>query len=189
MSEAHRLHVANAVDKTFDGDTVSMNSCFVQESLDEVKKLFPNLPIIILTAKNHTSDVVKGFELGADDYISKPFEIQELIARIKLKLKSEKDLRIVIDDLILDVEKVYVERAGKEIKLSPHEFKLLQYLMINQDKVLSRDMRLNRIWQYSFDVDTRVVDVYVGYLRKKIDADHKKKLISSVRGFGYVIKG
>lgn len=157
--------------------------------LTEVKKLFPNLPIIVLTAKNHTSDVVKGFELGADDYISKPFEIQELLARIKLKLKSEKDLRIVIDDLVLDVEKVYVERAGKEIKLSPHEFKLLQYLMMNQDKVLSRDMILNRIWQYSFDVDTRVVDVYVGYLRKKIDADHKKKLISSVRGFGYVIKG
>ncbi len=157
--------------------------------LVEVKKLFPNLPVIVLTAKNHTSDVVKGFELGADDYISKPFEIDELLARIRLKLKSDKDLKLVIDDLILDSEKVYVERAGKEIKLSPHEFKLLQYLMLNQDKVLSRDMILNRIWQYSFDVDTRVVDVYVGYLRKKIDAGHKKKLISSVRGFGYVIKG
>lgn len=157
--------------------------------LTEVKKLYPNLPIIVLTAKNHTSDVVKGFELGADDYISKPFELQELLARVRLKLKSEKDLRLVIDDLVLDVERVYVERAGKEIKLSPHEFKLLQYLMMNQDKVLSRDMILNRIWQYSFDVDTRVVDVYVGYLRRKIDADHKKKLISSVRGFGYVIKG
>ncbi len=157
--------------------------------LVEVKKLFPNLPIIVLTAKNHTSDVVKGFELGADDYISKPFELEELLARVRLKLKTEKDLKLVIDDLVLDAEKVYVERAGKEIKLSPHEFKLLQYLMMNQDKVLSRDMILNRIWQYSFDVDTRVVDVYVGYLRKKIDADHKKKLISSVRGFGYVIKG
>ncbi len=156
--------------------------------LVEVKKLFPNLPVIVLTAKNHTSDVVKGFELGADDYISKPFEIEELLARVKLKLKSEKDVRLVIEDLILDAEKVHVERAGNEIKLSPHEFKLLQYLMMNQDKVLSRDMILNRIWQYSFDVDTRVVDVYVGYLRKKIDAGHKKKLISSVRGFGYVIK-
>ncbi len=157
--------------------------------LVEVKKLFPNLPIIVLTAKNHTSDVVKGFELGADDYISKPFEIDELLARIRIKLKSDKDLKLVIDDLVLDTEKIYVERAGKEIKLSPHEFKLLQYLMLNQDKVLSRDMILNRIWQYSFDVDTRVVDVYVGYLRKKIDAGYKKKLISSVRGFGYVIKG
>lgn len=156
--------------------------------LVEVKKLYPNLPVIVLTAKNHTSDVVKGFELGADDYMSKPFEIEELLARVKLKLKADKDLRLVIDDLVLDAEKVYVERAGKEIKLSPHEFKLLQYLMMNQDKVLSRDMILNRIWQYSFDVDTRVVDVYVGYLRKKIDAGHKKKLISSVRGFGYVIK-
>lgn len=156
--------------------------------LIEVKKLFPNLPVIVLTAKNHTSDVVKGFELGADDYISKPFELDELLARIRLKLRSDKDLKLVIDGLVLDSEKVYVERDGKEIKLSPHEFKLLQYLMLNQDKVLSRDMILNRIWQYSFDVDTRVVDVYVGYLRKKIDAGHKKKLISSVRGFGYVIK-
>lgn len=156
--------------------------------LVEVKKLYPNLPVIVLTAKNHTTDVVKGFQLGADDYISKPFEIEELLARVRLKLKSDKDLKMTIDDLILDTEKVYVERAGKEIKLSPHEFKLLQYLMMNQGKVLSRDMILNRIWQYSFDVDTRVVDVYVGYLRKKIDAGYKKKLISSVRGFGYVIK-
>lgn len=156
--------------------------------LTEVKKIYPNLPVIVLTAKNHTTDIVKGFELGADDYISKPFELEELLARVRIKLKSDKDLKLTIDDLLLDPEKVYVERAGVEIKLSPHEFKLLQYLMANQGKVLSRDMILNRIWQYSFDVDTRVVDVYVGYLRKKIDANHKKKLISSVRGFGYVIK-
>lgn len=156
--------------------------------LVEAKKLHPNLPIIVLTAKNHTTDVVKGFELGADDYISKPFELEELLARVRLKLKNDKDLKLKIADLLLDPEKIYVERAGVEIKLSPHEFKLLQYLMMNQGKVLSRDMILNRIWQYSFDVDTRVVDVYVGYLRKKIDSDHKLKLISSVRGFGYVIK-
>lgn len=156
--------------------------------LVEVKKLYPNLPVIVLTAKNHTTDVVKGFELGADDYISKPFELEELLARVRLKLKNDKDLKLMIADLLLDPEKVYVERAGVEIKLSPHEFKLLQYLMMNQGKVLSRDMILNRIWQYSFEVDTRVVDVYVGYLRKKIDSDHKLKLISSVRGFGYVIK-
>lgn len=156
--------------------------------LVEAKKLYPNLPVIILTAKNHTTDVVKGFELGADDYISKPFELEELLARIRLKLKNDTDLKLTISDLVLDPEKVYVERAGKEIKLSPHEFKLLQYLLMNQGKVLSRDMILNRIWQYSFDVDTRVVDVYVGYLRKKIDTGHKIKLISSVRGFGYVIK-
>lgn len=156
--------------------------------LVEVKKIYPNLPVIVLTAKNHTTDIVKGFELGADDYISKPFELEEMLARVRIKLKSDKDLKLSIADLILDPEKVYVERAGVEIKLSPHEFKLLQYLLANQGKVLSRDMILNRIWQYSFDVDTRVVDVYVGYLRKKIDTNHKKKLISSVRGFGYVIK-
>ncbi len=157
--------------------------------LQEIKKTFSSLPVIILTAKNHTEDVVNAFKLGADDYISKPFELQELVARIKVKLKDDAlNSKIAIHGLVLDVQKVYVERDGKEISLSPHEFKLLHYLMLNKGKVLSREMILNRIWQYSYDVDSRVVDVYIGYLRKKIDSKFNKKLINSVRGFGYVIK-
>ena len=89
---------------------------------------------------------------------------------------------------MLDPHAVRVTRGGKEVQLTPHEFKLLHYLLINKGKVLTREMILNRVWQYSLDVDSRVVDVYVGYLRKKIDGSSTKKLISSVRGFGYIIK-
>ncbi len=157
--------------------------------LQEIKKTFSYLPVIILTARNNTQDVVNAFKLGADDYISKPFELEELVARVKVKLKDDSlNSKISIDGLTLDTQKVYVERDGKEVLLSPHEFKLLHYLMMNKGKVLSREMILNRIWQYSYDIDSRVVDVYIGYLRKKIDSGYKKKLINSVRGFGYVIK-
>src|SRR3989344_3307980 len=155
--------------------------------LSEIKKTLPQVPVIILTAKNHTTDVVKGFQLGADDYISKPFEFEELLARIGAKLKDTNG-KLEVGDLVLDTVRVLVERNGAPIELSPHEFKLLHYLMLNKGKVLSRDMILNRVWQYSTDVDSRVVDVYIGYLRKKIDSSYKQKLISSVRGFGYVIK-
>lgn len=154
----------------------------------EIKRTHKEIPVIMLTAKNRSSDVVQGFSLGADDYISKPFELTELLARIQVRLKAGGEDKIVIGDLVLNPKSITVERGGKEIQLSPHEFKLLHYLMSNSGKVLTRDMILNRVWQYSYDVDSRVVDVYVGYLRKKIDNGYKKKLISSVRGFGYVIK-
>lgn len=154
----------------------------------EIKKQHPDLPVIILTAKNQTSDVVTGFKLGADDYMSKPFELEELMARISARLKSETDNTIEVDDLVLDPQAVRVTRNGTEIQLTPHEFKLLHYLLVNKGRVLTREMILNRVWKYSMDVDSRVVDVYVGYLRKKIDSKAKKKLISSVRGFGYIIK-
>ncbi len=153
-----------------------------------IKKEYPSIPVVILTAKNQSEDVIKGFKLGADDYISKPFELDELLARIKARLKTDNVKKLQVEDLVLDAEKVTVERRGKEITLSPHEFKLLEYLMTNKGKVLSREMILNRVWQYSYDVDSRVVDVYVGYLRKKIDGGNEKKLIASVRGFGYTIK-
>lgn len=154
----------------------------------EMKRLYPQMPVIILTAKNRTDDVLSGFKLGADDYIGKPFEIEELLARIRSKLKNVEQEKLQIEDLVLDTKSVTVTRSGEKILLSPHEFKLLHYLMINKGKVLSREMILNRVWQYSFDIDSRVVDVYIGYLRRKIDAKYEKKLIESVRGFGYVMK-
>lgn len=154
----------------------------------EIKRMYPQMPVIILTAKNRTDDILSGFKLGADDYISKPFEIEELLARIRAKLKNTEQEKFQVEDLILDTKSVTVTRAGKKILLSPHEFKLLHYLMINRGKVLSREMILNRVWQYSFDIDSRVVDVYMGYLRRKVDEKHEKKLLESVRGFGYVIK-
>ncbi len=155
----------------------------------EIKKNNPALPVIILTAKNKSVDVLGGFSLGADDYISKPFELEELMVRIRARIKKEyPSARLEVGDLTLDTQKMLVTRGGKEIILTPHEFKLLEFLLMNKGKVLTRDMILNRVWEYSYDVDTRVVDVYVGYLRKKIDFGYTKKLISSMRGFGYVIK-
>jgi two-component system, OmpR family, response regulator len=157
--------------------------------VQEIKKLFPNLPVIILTAKNQKTDILSGFSLGADDYISKPFDLEELMARISVRLKTDNNGIIEVEDLVLDPHAVKVTRGGQEIQLTPHEFKLLHYLLVNRGRVLSREMILNRVWKYSMDVDTRVVDVYIGYLRRKIDNNsYKKKLISSIRGFGYIIK-
>lgn len=157
----------------------------------EVRKKYPELPVIILTAKDSINDIVQGLNLGADDYMTKPFVADEFLARIKARLRrkdgnNESVLEVL--DLKLNSKTLEVTRGDKQIQLTPQEFKLLQYLMNNKGRILTREMILNRIWLYSSDIETRVVDVYMGYLRKKIDSDHEKKLLHSVRGFGYVIK-
>ena len=156
----------------------------------EIRKNYPDLPVIILTAKNSISDIVRGLNLGADDYMTKPFVGDELLARIRARLRDRTDTGslIKVGDLELDNKTLEVKRNGKLIKLTPQEFKLLQYLMNNKGRILTRDMILNRIWPSSFEIETRVVDVYMGYLRKKIDEGFDKKLLHSIRGFGYTIK-
>jgi len=156
----------------------------------DIKKDYPEIPVIILTAKDSVADKVKGLGIGADDYITKPFAPEELVARMKTRIKSSNfdNSLMKIADLSLDRKKIEVKRSEKVISLTPQEFKLLEYLMSNRNIVLTREMILNRIWLYSPDIESRVVDVYVGYLRKKIDTGFKKKLIHSVRGFGYTIK-
>lgn len=156
----------------------------------EIRKKYKELPVIILTARDSISDIVQGLNLGADDYITKPFVADEFLARIKARLRrlGETDVVLKIADLELNNKSLEVKRAGKSIQLTPQEFKLLQYLMTNKGRILTREMILNRIWLYSSDVETRVVDVYMGYLRKKIDNGYAKKLLHSIRGFGYVIK-
>src|SRR3989338_5251496 len=156
----------------------------------EIRKKYPDLPVIILTAKDAVSDIVQGLNLGADDYMTKPFVADELLARVKARLRSKgiQDTKLKVGDLELDNKTLEVKRKEKNIQLTPQEFKLLQYLMSNKGRILTREMILNRVWLYSPDIETRVVDVYMGYLRKKIDADLEKKLIHSVRGFGYMIK-
>jgi DNA-binding response OmpR family regulator len=156
----------------------------------EVRKKYPELPVIILTAKDTTADIVNGLNLGADDYMTKPFVADELLARIKVRLRSKDlgDSKLTVGDLELDNKSLEVKRGTTSIQLTPQEFKLLQYLMSNKGRILTREMILNRVWLYSPDIETRVVDVYMGYLRKKIDAEHEQKLIHSVRGFGYMIK-
>lgn len=156
----------------------------------EIRKKYKDLPVIILTARDSIQDIVQGLNLGADDYMTKPFVADEFLARIKARLRKtgDADTILKVADLELNNKTLEVHRAGKQIQLTPQEFKLLQYLMNNKGRILTREMILNRIWLYSSDVETRVVDVYMGYLRKKIDNSNPKKLLHSIRGFGYVIK-
>lgn len=156
----------------------------------EIRKKHPDLPVIILTAKDSISDIVHGLNLGADDYMTKPFNADEFLARIKARLRQTdgSDAKLKVADLELDKKTLEVKRDGRPIQLTPKEFKLIQYLMSNKGRILTREMILNRIWLYSPDIETRVVDVYMGYLKKKIDRGYDKKLIQSVRGFGYTIR-
>lgn len=161
-----------------------------EEVCRKIKALLPGTSVIILTAKDTTSDVVHGLDLGADDYITKPFTSEELLARIKARLRGNNTNKseLSVADLVLNQKTLEVKRGKETISLTPQEFKLLEYLMANKGTVLTREMILNKIWQYSPDVETRVVDVYMSYLRKKVDKDHANKLIHSARGFGYIIK-
>lgn len=154
----------------------------------EVKKSHPELPIIILTAKDSKKEIVHGLDLGTDDYLPKPFDTDELLARIRARLKQSVNPQLVLDDLVLDTHTMEVTRGGKPISLTAKEFKLLEYLLLNRGTVLSRETILDQIWMYSPDIESRVVDVYIGYLRKKVDGGFPVKLIKSVRGFGYTIR-
>lgn len=160
-----------------------------EEVCQKIKKLLPDTVVIILTAKDNKGDIVEGFNLGADDYMTKPFTTEELLARIKTRLKeTDSSPKLTIADLELNKETMEVKRGEKLVELTPQEFKLLELLLSNKQKVLTREIILNKVWQYSPDMESRAVDVYIGYLRRKIDSKHDKKLIHSVRGFGYVIK-
>jgi DNA-binding response OmpR family regulator len=156
----------------------------------EIRERFPQIRVIILTAKDSVADVVQGLQLGADDYMTKPFVADVFLARIEARLRRMQgnDAKLTVGDLVMDTVSHTTKRGDKEISLTPQEYKLLHYMMMNKGRVLTRDMILNRIWLFSPDIETRVVDVYVGYVRKKIDSGFTKKLIQSVRGFGYVIK-
>lgn len=156
----------------------------------QIRKDNPELRIIMLTAKDTPHDVIQGLNVGADDYLTKPFVADVLLARIQARFRRNngEDSKLKIGDLILDTKTLEVTRNEKKIPLTPQELKLLQYMMQNKGRILTRDMILNRLWLSSVDIETRIVDVYIGYLRKKIDTGFDKKLIQSVRGFGYMLK-
>jgi len=155
----------------------------------QIKRDYPELPIIILTAKSTTSDITKGLDLGADDYIPKPFNLDELYSRIKARLRKEMTETVLkIADLKMDLKSYEVMRGSKKLSLTPTEFSLLEYLIKNNGQVVTRDSILSRVWSYGADVQSRVVDVYIGYLRKKIDKPFKTKLIHNIRGFGYTLR-
>lgn len=149
-------------------------------------------PVIILTARDTLKDKVTGLDSGADDYITKPFAFEELLARVRATLRK-KDLtqpvKLKVDDLELDLYTHKVSRAGKEIALTAKEYALLEYLMRNTGVVVTRTMISEHVWDIDFDTFTNVIDVYINYLRNKIDAGFKKKLINTIRGRGYMLKG
>ncbi|MFV9511181.1 response regulator [Tepidibacillus sp. LV47] len=166
------------------------------EVLKELRTKQINIPILMLTAKDDEFDKVLGLELGADDYMTKPFSPRELTARVKAVLRrlssnpsytEEKELEeIRIGDLVIEPEKFEARLKGQLLELTPKEFELLLYLAKNQGKVLTRDQLLNAVWNYDFAGDSRIVDVHISHLREKIEEDTKQpKYIKTIRGIGY----
>ena len=151
-------------------------------------------PILILTAKGEVEDKVKGLNSGADDYLPKPFAFSELLARVKALARRPKQVlesKLTVEDLTLNTLSYQVNRSGKNIELSKKEYALLEYLMRHSGKVLSKDQIINNVWDYDADVLPNTVEVYIGYLRNKIDKPFPKspQLIHTVRGFGYRLGG
>jgi heavy metal response regulator len=159
--------------------------------LQELREEKVNTPVLLLTVRAAVEDKVLGLDAGADDYLTKPFAFQELLARVRALLRRRAEAEAVIlrvADLTLDPARRLVSRGEGKIELTPREFTLLDYLMRNPGRVLTRTMIAERVWGYDFDPTTNVIDVYVNYLRKKVDADREPKLIHTVRGVGYVLK-
>ena len=159
----------------------------------EIRKINPNVPVIMLTAMSTVDDKIEGFDAGADDYIIKPFDFRELLVRIKALLKRlytnvTPGLQLKAGDITMNLDSKEVTRDGKAISLTAKEFQLLEYFLKNKNRVLSRaDIALN-VWDIDFDSGTNVIDVYVNYLRKKIDKGFETPLIHTQVGMGYVLK-
>ncbi|WP_209624088.1 response regulator transcription factor [Saccharothrix coeruleofusca] len=148
------------------------------------------VPVLFLTARDRQADKVAGLSLGADDYVTKPFDLEELIARIRAILRRTSGPRagvLVVGALALDVEGHRVTRAGLPVRVSPTEFRLLRYLMENAGRVVSKAQILDRVWRYDFGGDAGIVDTYISYLRRKVDTEDPK-LIHTVHGVGYVLR-
>lgn len=148
-------------------------------------------PILMLTAKDSVTDRVEGLDAGEDDYLTKPFAYDELSARIRALLRRNTEMKtnkLQIADLVMDLSMHAVFRGGKEILLTSREYALLEYFLRNQGQVLTRSQIADHVWNYDFDYDSNVVDVYVRYLRNKIDKGYEYPLIHTVRGYGYAVK-
>lgn len=161
------------------------------ELCKRLKMLKPNIPVIMLTALGTTDDKLIGFDAGADDYLVKPFEFRELLARIKVLLKRgnlvhDSVSRLVFEKLELDLDRKVVIRDGQEIKLTAKEVKLLEFFMRNRGRVLSRNDIAENVWDINYDFETNVVDVYVNFLRNKIEKGFERKFIHTRVGLGYI---
>jgi two-component system copper resistance phosphate regulon response regulator CusR len=159
--------------------------------LQELRRARVHTPVLLLTVRATIEDKVLGLDAGADDYLTKPFAFEELMARVRALLRRQAETVppvLQVGDLRLDPARRVVTRGTETIDLTPREFTLLDYFMRNPGRVLTRTMIAERVWDYNFDPTTNVIDVYVNYLRKKIDTDREPKLIHTVRGAGYVLK-
>ena len=157
----------------------------------QLRKKNINTPILMLTARDDVEDKVSGLDAGADDYLTKPFQFSEFLARVRALLRRKegnKKTTLKIADLELDQLTHKVKRAGKNIELTSTEYTLLEYLMLNANQVVTRTMISEHVWEDDFDSFSNVINVYVNYVRKKVDAGFDKKLIHSIRGTGYILK-
>ena len=159
--------------------------------LQQLRQENVTTPVLLLTVRATIEDKVLGLDAGADDYLTKPFAFEEFVARVRALLRRRAETAppiLQVADLALDPARRVVSRGDRKIDLTPREFALLDYFMRNPGRVLTRTMIANRVWDYTFDAATNVIDVYVNYLRKKIDSGHDVKLLHTVRGVGYVLK-
>ena len=206
--ELELKHEGYAVDKAFDGreglekaeaggyDLLLLDIMLPGlNGLEVLRRLRKSstVPVIMLTARDAVMDKVTGLDMGADDYVTKPFSIEELLARIRAALRKQNAQKqdsglLSCGGLTVDVSRHRVTREGKEIELTGREFSLLQYFMENKTIVLTRDQLLEKVWGYEYLGETNVVDVYVRYLRGKIDDGFDQKLLQTVRGVGYVLR-
>ncbi len=159
--------------------------------IKELRAAGRHVPVLMLTARDTTEDIVSGLDAGSDDYLTKPFAFAELLARVRALLRrgeQDRGAEILFADLRLDPVAHKVWRSGVEIDLTAKEYGLLEYMMRNPNTVLSRAMIAEHVWDYAFDSFTNIIDVYVNYLRKKVDKDFSVKLIHTVRGQGYILR-
>ncbi|AQX12933.1 response regulator transcription factor [Elizabethkingia meningoseptica] len=160
----------------------------------EIKNLKPNLAVVMLTALGTTDDKLEGFDAGADDYLTKPFEMRELVARIRVLLKRfslRKQQQVFVlkyEGIEMNLEQKTVSRNRTPVKLTPKEFNLLKFMLENTERVLSRSEIAEKVWETHFDTGTNFIDVYINYLRKKIDKDFETKLIHTKAGMGFILK-
>ena len=161
------------------------------EIIRRLREAGRGLPVIVLSARGSVDAKIRGLEAGGDDYLAKPFSVAELVARVQALLRrasrTEETTVLKVDDLEMDLVTHRVTRAGEPIDLQPLEYQLLEYLMRNKGRVVSRNTILDRVWNYSFDPHTNVVESRVYHLREKIDRQSARKLLRTVRGFGYVL--
>src|SRR5690625_4594801 len=163
------------------------------EVLRRIRRTDDITPVILLTARDQVHDKVSGLDLGANDYVTKPFQIEELLARIRAHLRKSQRIveetgSIKVNDLSIDLQTREVNRGGRKIELTPREFDLLVYLMQNKNIVLTREQIMENVWGYDYFGDTNVVDVYIRYVRQKVDKGFEEEYIQTVRGVGYTIK-